>query len=58
MFGVLIVPNTMQFEICLLMYFYITISNLVLKIFWNFVIVDLTPTFSLLSFVIIKRMGM
>lgn len=40
------------------MYFYTTISNLILKIFWNYVIVDLTPAFSLLSFVIVKRMGM
>ena len=39
------------------MYFYATISNLILKIFWNFVIVNLTPTSSLPSFVIVKRMG-
>ena len=58
MFGALTIPNTMQFEICLLIYFYTTISNLILKIFWNFVIVDLTPTFSLPSFVIVKGMGM
>lgn len=40
------------------MYFYTTISKLILKIFWNFVIMDLTPTFFLPSFVIVKRMGM
>ena len=57
-FGALTVPNTMQFEICLLMYFYTTVSNLILKIFWNFVVVELAPTFSPPSFIIVKRMGM
>jgi hypothetical protein len=48
----------MQFEIYLLMYFYTTVSNLNLKIFWNFVTVDLIPTFSLPSYVSVKRLGM
>lgn len=39
------------------MYFYTSVSKLILKIFWKFVVVDLASTFSLPSYVIVKRMG-